>query len=585
MPSQQVTELSPPSSEEINNLRDELRSLKLKGVIEDLDDNAIEEILHLPPSLFYEAIHYLKLAFGPLSSFPAAIPLRDKTKSKPPNPIVDDGESFLEDSITALNDYNKLLEEKIAKFKVQSTRSLATLKESSEVDDNITVLQEKIAEVKQRKSIHAQQIAILRDSLSSYDKNHTLKLEKYDQLFWNDIWFLNCYNVLSDNSHHLAQQVTPSQGLWDEYDYVLQHTERWRRLVNVDSHESKVIIDRAREHVNQLVYSITRHCQAQLATIFYESIRDSAARSDHVAVHDEAADIVKEIDWLWEEVIPVAHMSVSAQYLRPVLTTFENWERSKLNSDAIVTNYVRKFPTTLNLLTNREKASGVLKFMNDRLSAIAERTQTLVYHHQALNNVARVRQSSEAVDTTEKASGGAPHTLAQDTQTQRKCATASENLRAFMQIYGAAPVHNGDSLPKMTVSLLDEHVHTRNRKGESLLQDLHKLFEATTKSSLTDRELGGESLLESLLADSAASPSQTGSVYKDAQLEGSIAMLQGQAEQVQGVFNSLKLDGPASASDYVTHSHRQTLDRLTAKEGKQCLRGDKFEEFVRRWGS
>ncbi|KAI1742261.1 hypothetical protein F4680DRAFT_446327 [Xylaria scruposa] len=569
MPSQEIAELRPPSFDEINKLRDELHSLKLKGVIDDLDDNAIEEILHLPPSLFYEAIYHLGLAFGPLSSFPTAAPSRDKTKSEPPNTIVDDGASFLEDSVAALNDYNKLLEEKIAKFKVQSTRSLATLKESSEVDDNITVLREKIAEVKQRKSIHAQQITILRDSLGSYDKNHTLRLEKYDQLFWNEVLFLNCYNALSDNSHHLAQQVAPSQGLWDEYDYVLQHTERWRRLVNVDSHESEVIINRARERVNQLVYSITRHCQAQLATIFYESIGDSAARSDHVAVHDEAADIVKEIDWLWEEVIPVAHMSVSAQYLRPVLKTFENWERSKLHSDAIVTTY----------------ASGVLKFMNDRLSAVAERTQTLVYHHRALNDVAGVRQSSEVSDPTEKASGRAPHTLAQDPQTQRKYAAASENLRAFMQIYGAVPVHNGDSLPKMTVSLLDEHVQTRNRKGDALLHDLHKLFEAATKSGLTDRELGGESLLESLLADSAASLTQPGSVYKDAQLEGSIAMLQGQTEQVQEVFDSLKLDGPASAPDYVTHSHRQTIDRLAAKDGKQCLRGDKFEEFVRRWGS
>ncbi|KAI0553011.1 hypothetical protein F4679DRAFT_533248 [Xylaria curta] len=565
MPSQEISELKPPSFEELNKLRDELHSLKLKGVIDDLDDNAIEEILHLPPSLFYEAVHHLGLAFGPLSSFPA----RDKAKSKPPNPVIDDGASFLEDSLTALNDYNKLLEEKIAKFKIQSTRSLATLKESSEVDDNIAALHEKIAEVKSRKSIHAQQIASLKNSLTSYDKNHTSKLEKYDQLFWNEILLLNCYNALSDNSHHPAQQVTSSQGLWDEYDYVLQHTERWRRLVNVDSHESEVIINRAREHVNQLVYSITRHCQAQLATIFYESIRDSAARSDHVAVHDEAADIVKEIDWLWEEVIPVAHMSVSAQYLRPVLKTFENWERSKLYSDAIVITY----------------ASGVLKFMNDRLSAVAERTQTLVYHHRALNDVAGVRQSSEAPDSTEKASGRVPHALAQDSQTQRKYAAASENLRAFMQIYGAVPVHNGDSLPKMTVSLLDEHVQTRNRKGDALLQDLHKIFEAATKSGLTDRELGGESLLESLLADSATSLTQPGSVYKDAQLEGSIAMLQGQTEQVQEVFNSLKLDGPASASDYVTHSHRQTIDRLAAKDGKQCLRGDKFEEFVRRWGS
>ncbi|KAI1755472.1 hypothetical protein F4782DRAFT_488664 [Xylaria castorea] len=583
MSSQEITELKPPSFEEINTLRDELHSLKLKGVVDDLDDNAIEEILHLPPSLFYEAVHHLRLAFGPLSSFPAAVSSRDKPKSKPPNPIADDGASFLEDSLTALTDYNKLLEEKIAKFKIQSNRSLATLRESSELEDNITALHERIAEVKLRKSLHAQQIAILRDSLNSYDKNRSLKLEEYGGLFWNEILFLNCYNAFSDNSHHLAQQVAPPQGLWDEHDYVLQHIERWRRLVNVDSHESEVIIDRAREHVNQLVYSITRHCQAQLATIFHESIRDNAARSVHQdGVQDEAADIVKEIDWLWEEVIPVAHMSVSAQYLRPVLNTFENWERSKLFRDAVVTTY----------------ASGVLKFMNDRLYAVAERTQTLVYHHQALNNVAGVRQSSQTLDPIKKDSRHVPRTLAQDTQTQRKCATASENLRAFMQIYGAVPIHTSDPLQKSTVSLLDEHVQTRTRKGDALLQDLHKLFEAATKSGLTDRELGGELLLESLLADSAASPVQPGSVYKDAQLEGSIAMLQGQAEQVQEMFNILKLEGPASAPDYVNHSYRQTVDRLAAKVGEQCLRGDntnaacmacvrcvKFEEFVRRWGS
>ncbi|KAI8949580.1 hypothetical protein F4801DRAFT_552595 [Xylaria longipes] len=584
MPSQETTELKPPSFEEINKLRDELHTLKSKGVVNGPDDNTIEEILRLPPSLFYEAVHCLGIAFGPLSSFPAAVPSRDNPKSKAPNPIVDDGASFLEDSLNALTDYNKLLEEKVAKFKVQSTRSLATLRESSESDQNIATLHERTAEVKLRKSLHAQQIAILKDSIDSYDKNHFVRLGEYGGLFWNEILFLNCYNTFSDNSHQTTQQMAPPDGLWDEYDYVLQHVERWRRLVNVDSHESEVVIDRARQHVNQLVYSITRHCQAQLATIFHESLAHNAARSDHKkAVHDEAADIVKEIDWLWEEVIPVAHMSVSAQYLRPVLKTFENWERSKMFRDSVVTTY----------------AFGVLKFMNDRLSAVAERTKVLVYHHQALNNVARLRQSNQASDPIKKVPRSVPNTPAQDAQTQRKCATASENLRAFMQIYGAVPIHTDDQLPKPTVSLLDEYVQTRAHKGDTLLQDLHKLFETATKSGLTDRELGGELLLESLLADSAASPAQPGSVYKDTQLEGSIAMLRDQSEQAQEMFKSLKLEGPASAPDYVTHSYRQTIDRLAAKAGEQCLRGGentssacmacvrclKYEEFVRKWGS
>ncbi|KAI0442192.1 hypothetical protein F4803DRAFT_551354 [Xylaria telfairii] len=583
MSGQGTMELKPPSLDEINKLRDELRSLKRKGTftVDDLDDNTIEEIIHLPPSLFYEAIHHLGLAFGPLSSFPAAaLPPHGKQESKLPNPIADDGESLLSDALTALTEYNRLLEEKVAKFKTQSTRSLAVLKESSESEHNIAALQKRTTEVKLRKSLHAKQIALLRDLLDSRDRNSPLRLGEYGRPFWNDVFSLNRHNSFSDNSHQLAQQAAPSKGLWDEYNYVLQQSERWRRLVNVDSHESEAVIDRARQHVNQLVYSITRHCQTQLATIFHESLADSTTGSDHQkAANDEAADLIKEIDWLWEEVIPVAYMSVTAQYLRPVLKTFENWERSKLFRDAVVTTYT----------------SGVLKFMNDRLNAVAERTQILVYHYQTLNNVSQVRQSSQASNPTDKVPGRVPHNRAQDAQMQRKRerTTASENLWDFMQIYGAVPIHTNDSLSNPTASLLEEYVQTRARKGDALLEDLHKLFEATTKSGLTDRELGGELLLDSLLADSATSPTQPGSVYKDTQLEGSIAMLQGQVEQVREMFKSLKLDGPASAPDYVSHSYQQTVDRLTANVGERCLRGEnsnrvrcvKLEEFVRKWGS
>lgn len=59
------------------------------------------------------------------------------------------------------------------------------------------------------------------------------------------------------------------------------------------------------------------------------------------AVHNEAVDIVREVDWLWEEVIPVAHMSASAQFLRPIVTLYKDWEYSKKFRMDIVTTYVR----------------------------------------------------------------------------------------------------------------------------------------------------------------------------------------------------------------------------------------------------
>lgn len=169
----------------------------------------------------------------------------------------------------------------------------------------------------------------------------------------NDALSLNCSDVFDRSG-------PGSRGaLWDEHDSALEHIQRWRHLVTVNSDGGEAIIEQARQHVNQLshslttslehttntdarlVYSITRRCQVQLATVFHKSLIDDAAELDQQTVQDEAADIIKEIDWLWEEVIPVAHMSVSAQFLRPVLTQFDNWKESKTFREAIVTTYVR----------------------------------------------------------------------------------------------------------------------------------------------------------------------------------------------------------------------------------------------------
>lgn len=464
-----------------------------------------------------------------------------------------------------------------------------------------------------------EQIASLRNSIDSHEKKRFQKLEEYSKDFQKEVLSLNCFDTFfTQTSKLVPETASSSKDVWDEYDYVLQHIERWRGLVTVDLPESEATINHARRHVNQLschssasrsplltlrhrlVYLITHNCHVQLATVFHESLADNIGVTDHQkVVQDEAADIIKEIDWLWEEVIPVAHMSVSAQFLRPALQQFKKWEDSKYFREAVVSTYVRVLVyAAFNIYANQKKASGVLKFMNDRLSAVAERTQVLVYHHQALHNVARVRQLEEASNPADMTSGRIPQTLAQSTQLKRESTAVSENLRVFMQIYGGVSIDTNDPFPNPTPSRLEVHVKSRAHKGDILLQDLHKLFETATKSGLTDRELGGELLLDSLLADSAASPNQLGSVYKDAQLEGSIAMLREQASQIQEIFKDLKLEGPTSAPDYVAHAYRQIDGRLAAKAGDGCFRGGenpkptcnacirclKFEDFVRKWG-
>jgi len=239
-----------------------------------------------------------------------------------------------------------------------------------------------------------------------------------------------------------------------------------------------------------------------------------------------------------------------------------------------------------------------MRFLNEHLAAVAKRTEILVYHHKALRDASYVRQLKEA-GSLDKVPQEMPRTMAQGIHHFRKNATAAENMQYYMKLYGAVPVEVPSLFPRPTPSVLDEYVRNRAQKGDTMLEDLHKLFEAATKAGLTDRELGGELLLESLLADSSPKSGQLGSAYKDSELESSIAVLRSQAKQIQEMFKELNLDGIANASDFVAHAYRQNVERLNAKVGEDCFRrGEnkspgclncvrclRFEEFLRKWGS
>ncbi|KAI1818981.1 hypothetical protein F4861DRAFT_528601 [Xylaria intraflava] len=572
MSSRATKELKVLSPDEINNIRVELYS---KAAANRLDKDTIDRILARPPSRLIGVLHELVTVLGPLSSFSGL------DYPSQPDPVLRDGDALLDDALTALNDYNKLIEEKLAKFSLQTARSLAAIDESTAEDQNLALLSERIADTKQQRLKHAQQIDMLRRSLKSCDETQLQKLEEYHTPFWSEALFLNFHGISFDRDHQFGSGAS-ERGIWDEHDAVLEHVQRWRQLVNVNSPGGQQITDGAQEHVNQLVMSITHQCQVQLAAVFYESQAENTAQSAYrKAVQDEAADIAKEIDWLWEEVIPVAHMSVSAQFLKPVLNRFQNWETSKKFREAVVTTY----------------ASGVLRFMNDRLNAVAERTRILVYHHQALYNAAWIRQSKETSSSEDVAPQEIPRTTTRQSQSERQYRAASESLHAFMQIHGGVLINAGQQFTAPTPSLLNEHVQSRVEKGDNLLKDLHKLFEATIKSGLTERELSGDLLLESLLTDSSANPTQPGSIYKDVELEKSIELLQNQTNHIQEMFKRLKLDGPSLAPDYVAHVCQQTTDRLAGKTDEKglggcenqsptcsaCMRCLKFEEFVRKW--
>jgi hypothetical protein len=194
-------------------------------------------------------------------------------------------------------------------------------------------------------------------------------MEECETLFKNEALFLNCYDTFFEEKLTLrpTRQTYDEKKPWAHYDYILTHLEGWRRLIrfnhNTPSPSGEQVIDRARRLVSELsrslmpfhvllltwirmVYAVTQQCQAQLATVFYEHSLGRVPASDHhQVVHDEAVAIAKEIDWLWEEVIPVAHMCVSAQFLAPVLRRRQDWEETKMFREAVITTYVRPLLT------------------------------------------------------------------------------------------------------------------------------------------------------------------------------------------------------------------------------------------------
>jgi Holliday junction resolvasome RuvABC endonuclease subunit len=59
------------------------------------------------------------------------------------------------------------------------------------------------------------------------------------------------------------------------------------------------------------------------------------------ALQSELKAIVNEIQSLWDEVVPVAHMAVEKALLEPILKTVDTKKVSREHQNSIITTYVR----------------------------------------------------------------------------------------------------------------------------------------------------------------------------------------------------------------------------------------------------
>lgn len=89
--------------------------------------------------------------------------------------------------------------------------------------------------------------------------------------------------------------------------------------------------------------------------MFFEASQGTRVNLDDAPTHAKATQeerraITEEIESLWEEVVPVAHMAVENQFLKPFLRTVQFNQRDAKQRNATISAYVRESTNTTRLM-------------------------------------------------------------------------------------------------------------------------------------------------------------------------------------------------------------------------------------------
>ncbi|KAI0850283.1 hypothetical protein F5Y00DRAFT_252355 [Daldinia vernicosa] len=474
-----------------------------------------------------------------------------------------------------MNQYNNVLEKLLVKYKDYVRRSIANLQRPSETNDEVSIVKQKISALSLRKDLLKSKIHTLEDKIS----HHTSQLEGIAQV--------KSTSLEADGNERL-KSVTPKQVFETtvvSYDHILSKLNALYCELGDDVIDDDAILRTARRHANQIVLSLATKCRASLDTVFLETSsipnkQVSFAPGNAQAINDERDDVYAEIQSLWDEMVPLAHMVVEKEFLKPILGKVETCSERQTVRDATVSRYT----------------SAVLGFMNERLRLLADRIKMLAYYHQSLLSTFTHINNTPELDVTKRLAKNPPSDQKRESS-KVKDHTLLESIRRQMELYGSVPidVNKANALtPHMQIRKLDHYVTSRQKKGDDLSKNIHLFFEKAAKAELTDAELGSQLLLDSIIADSAAASSQMGGhVYEDQQVEDSVATLKSQVEEIQTVFRQLREDGanpPVSAPDFIAYAHSQAARQFSYKgdEGVSLAKGQeqcpKFAALIHDWG-
>ncbi|KAI2613272.1 hypothetical protein GGR54DRAFT_330929 [Hypoxylon sp. NC1633] len=484
--------------------------------------------------------------------------------------------AVMKDAIHDVLQYNDALENKLTKYKEYAGRGITNLRRPPETNSRTA---EKIAALALQKDRLKREIRELEDRLPGDRLEDLATIEP------------NAENADYDSYRRIIKSTVMEEVVktsFAPFDHVLGKLNALHAELSHEAFEDDATPDIARRYARQAVLSMARKCRASLDMVFLEASVDYSTRaspvSDHTgAIDDERNAVYAEIQSLWDEMVPLAHMVVEKEHLKLISKKTSMFsERQKLGFD-MASTYITE----------------TIGVMNERLSVLADRVKMLAYHHQALLNAfAYGSRGADSQPTWTLASTGI-NTNQDKANGKAKGFTLLETIKRQMEVYGAIPIDVGKQLeseqPQSRSTLgikLDRYVTARQKKGDVLARHVHDSFETAVQAELTDAELGGQLLLDSVLSGSAAG--QMGNlVYEDLQVEESVSALNLYVEQIRATVKNVQDSHavPSSAADVVAQaSNNATKPRQRSQkggEGSQSVdyqeRCPKFADLIRRW--
>ncbi|KAH6654160.1 hypothetical protein BKA67DRAFT_658479 [Truncatella angustata] len=248
------------------------------------------------------------------------------------------------------------------------------------------------------------------------------------------------------------------------------------------------------------------------------------------ALDTELGAVMEEINSLWDEVVPVAHMAVEKTMLEPILHIVNVMEKSKAYQNAIIGSYI----------------GSCLSFINERLELLTKRIEIAVFHHLALFIT---HEHNRAFRYIKEANIEHMHTLSHrhmqnddEPGPEIQTTTLMHNRKA-LDIFGGFPSKVFDPLTttEEKVTILNEFIAERAVKENSRLKNLHSLYESSMKAGLHEGASVNTRVLQCIVADSLKGIGRRGAALNDGQTEESLEALQEENRKIRDVQRSLPL--------------------------------------------